>query len=224
MGLETRLTVADTVTLLVTVVALDDGLVGLQLLLGAVLADVAKLLAVATLGLANPGDNVAGLSKSLHHDIMVLRPTLSLRLAKRLVGEAVIDGVLLVQVTLKVHVGQGDGEVRPLLGDEIEAIALRTEGLLDLDKGGGGLSLGVDLDLLLDLVHVPVVDGLLQELPGLLAGHVGKVAAVDLASVLALDSSVAFELCQRSRQWDVRRRLDRSSDLPVSSQFLQVAT
>lgn len=193
MVLEVRLTVADTVALLVTVVALHDDSVGLQLLLGAVLADVSELLAIATLGLANPGNNVASIGKSLHHDIMVLGPTLSLRLTKRLVREAVVHRVLLVEITLKVHVGQGNGEVRALLRNKIEAIALRTEGSLDLDKGGGRLGLGVDLDLLLDLVHVSIVDGLLQKLPSLLTGHVRKVAAVNLASILALDGSVAFQ-------------------------------
>lgn len=196
MELEIRLTVTDTVALLITVVALHNGPVGLQLLLRAVLADMSEFLAVATLRLANPRDNVTSLSKSLHHDTMILGPTLSLRLAKRLVGEAVVDSILLVEIALEVHVGQGNGEVRTLLGNEVETVALRTKGLLDLDEGGGRLGLGVDLDLLLDLVHVPVVDGLLQELPGLLTGHVGKVAAVNLASVLALDGSVAFESCQ----------------------------
>lgn len=195
MVLEIKLTVTDAVTLLITVVALYDDFVGLQDLLRAVLADVAELLTVATLGLANPGHNVASVGKSLHHHIVVLGPILSLRLAKWLVGEAVVHSVLLVEVALEVHVRQRDGEIRTLLGNEVKAIALRAEGLLDLDEGGSGLSFGVDLDLLLDLVHVTVVDGLLKKLPGLLTSHVRKMAAVDLAGVLALDSSVAFQLC-----------------------------
>lgn len=224
MVLEIRLTVADAVTLLVTVVTLHNSFVGLHDLLRAILADVSELLTVATLGFANPGDNVASLSESLHHDAMILRPTLSLRLTERLVREAVVHRVLLVEVSLKVHVGQGNGKVRTLLGDEVETISLRTESLLDLHKGCGGLGLGVDLYLFLDLVHVTVVDCLLQKLPGLLTSHVGKVAAVDLASVLALGSSVAFDLRQLPERRDVRKGMGRSLNSPVSSQFLQVAT
>lgn len=179
--------------LLVAVVALDNGALGLDLFLGAVLGSVSELLTVVALGLANPGDNITGIGKSLQHLIMVLGPTLSFRLTQRLVGEAVIDGVLLTQIALKVHVGKGNGQVGTLLGDEVKTIALGAERLLDLNEGGLWLSLGVDLNLLFDLIQVLLDDGLLKELPGLLASHIRNVAAVDLAGIGALSGEV---LCQ----------------------------
>lgn len=114
---DVKLTVADAVALLVAIIALHDSALGLNSLLGAVLRSVSELLTVVTLGLSHPGDNVPGISQTLQDLVMVLGPTLALRLAKGLLGEAVVDCILLAKVTLEIHVGQGDGEVGTLLGN-----------------------------------------------------------------------------------------------------------
>lgn len=181
-----RLTVAHAMTLLAAIVAHHDRTFGLDLVLGTVLGGVSKLLAVVALGLAHPGDNVTSIGQSLQDLVMVLGPTLSLRLTKRSVDEAVVDSVLLAEVALKVHVGHGNGETGTLLGDEVKAPVVAAKSNLKLDEGGRGVSLGINLNHLLDIVHILVHDGLLKKLPSVLGRQVTQVAAVDLAGVRAI--------------------------------------
>lgn len=112
------LTFTDTVTLLIAVVTLHDGTVDLGLLLLTVSGDVTELVATKALGQA-AGDDVTGISQALHDLLVGLGPTLLLGSTAGLVGQAVVDRVLLVQVALQVHVGQGDGEVLALQRNQV---------------------------------------------------------------------------------------------------------
>lgn len=208
-------------TLFVAIVAFDDDTLGLHLLLGAVLGHVANLAAPHALG-KTAGNNVTSVCQALEDFLMALRPTLFLSLAARLVRQAIVDGVFLTEVALQVHVGQGNGQVGTLEGNQVEAVTLGAEGLLELGKGGLGLGLDVNLDLLLDLINIALADGALEQVPGLLARHVWQVAAIDVASILASGSDVTWRTCvSRGLEGRERKIL---VHLPSWPQFLQVAT
>lgn len=207
------------------VVAHDGDTFGLHLVHGAVLGDMSELRTVATLGLAT-GNWITGIFKSSQDLVVVLGPAILLRLTTGLVGKAVVDGILLAKVALQVHVGQGDGQIGPEQGDQVQTVLLRTKGLLKFNESNGRLSLEVDLNLLLNLVDVALLDGRLQKLPGVLSGHVGQAATINLAGVLALGSGVLC--CEKDGQSDrgrmsVGQRIE-GLNLPVSPQLLQVGT
>lgn len=170
----------------IAVDALDNGAVGiLHSLLRAALGNMTKFIAIATLGQVSR-DDITSVSQTSKDLCVVLGPALFLGRAAWLVREAVIDCILLSKVALQVHVGQGDGQTGLDKGNQEKAISLGTKSLLELNKGDGGLGLDVKLDLFFDLVHVLLLDGLFQELPGFLSRDVRKVAAVDSAGIGAV--------------------------------------
>lgn len=154
-------------TLSVTVVALDDGDgVRLTLLLGASLGDVTELVAVAALR-DSAVDDLTGILETLKVLLGCLGPDLTLTRTRSGRAESVGDSVLLVHVALKVHVGHGRSDVRLLNGNEPDSNVLAAESLLELDIGGVGSGLDVNLDGLLDVIELALLDSSDDALPGI---------------------------------------------------------
>lgn len=175
------------------VVAGNLGSIGaFRLLLGTVLGDMTKLLAVAAQGYTLV-DDLSSVVKARKEFVPVLGPTLNLTRTVRLLSEAVRDRVLLAYVSLEVHVGE-DLKKGLLGSNQPETDVFLNESGLDITVSG--LSVGrldVLLDALLGVVNVSLSNGLLDLVQGLLERDISNVVAVDLASVLAVLAHVACE-------------------------------
>lgn len=178
-------------TLAIAVVAFDDrDSAGLTLLLCALLRDVAEFVAVAALGQTTV-DNLAGILEALKILLRSLGPDLTLTGTRSGGAEAVSDRVLLVHVTLQIHVGHGGSHVWLLDRNEEKTDILVAESLLQLDISGVGSSLDIGLDRRLGVVELTFLDSSLDLLPGVVRGHVGKLATVNLAGRGAAIGAVA---------------------------------
>lgn len=185
-----RLTIANAVTLLTTVVAGDGDADLLDGILGASLGKVAKLIAVGAL-LHETRDRLASVGKTSNVLLGAGRPARPLTSALRRGGEAVLNSVLLVQITLKVHVGvsRRKGTLR---GNEIDGHLLASEGLLKLAVSHLGKMLEILLNGLLDLKGLTLRSCLSDLAPGDLSVDIVDHAEINLARVRAIDDKMSF--------------------------------
>ncbi|KAK3358878.1 hypothetical protein B0T25DRAFT_78396 [Lasiosphaeria hispida] len=185
-----RLTVTDTVSNRIAIVALDVvHILRLSLFLGAGLGGVAKLVASSAFGQTAASD-LTGILEALKVLLHILGPDLTVTGTRGVPLEAVRDGVLLLKLTLEIHVGKGRRQ-RFLDGDEPQLDVLVAKSLLEVGKCGLGRRLDVNLDSFFDIVDLTLLDSVDNHSPCILSGHVRQMAAVDLASSLAGDSLVA---------------------------------
>ena len=181
--------ITDTMTDLVAVVALDEDALNLNLLLGAASGHVTKFIAILALGHV-AGHQLAGISQALVVLFLALGPTFALTGTLGLELEAVCDGILFADLTLKVHVCESRNGVGLLQGNEPNTSALLAEGLLEILISASGVRLDVDLHGVLDIVDVALSDGSGNHLPGLIDGLVLNVITVDDTSVLTSGGSM----------------------------------
>jgi hypothetical protein len=173
-------------TLLAAVVALDNYLVFLDLVLGAASGGVTILVTIVAL-LQATADRLTSVLKTDQVFLAILGPVRCLTSTSRSVVEAEGDLILLVQVALKVHVGESTKHSRLLDCNDMDANVLLTEGILQLSVGQLGLRLDVFLNCILDIVHVFLLGGSSNHLPSSLGVDVGNMGAVDESGVLAID-------------------------------------
>lgn len=164
------LTITNTMALLATVVALHDNLFLLNLVRWTILGNVTIFVAVDTLGLAAT-DRLTSILETLHIFFSILREGVTLTVSGRLVVEAVCDSVLLVEIALKVHSGQSSNQVL-LDGNDVNTDILGSKGLLKLNVSKLRQALEILLEGLLDIIHVSLLSGLADLVPGGLRVHV----------------------------------------------------
>jgi len=177
-------------TLNATVVAHDHAFLLLDLLLWAMLGNVADFVTVAALGLAAIG-RLSSISKTFKVLVNILGPQITIARARRVPLKAVRDRVLLVDVSLQVHVGQGGGK-GTLNSNEPKADVLSAETFLKLDISRVGGSLDIGLNGFLDVVEVAGRDNFHDVGIGQIGIHVLIHAAVDLLGSGALLRPVAL--------------------------------
>jgi len=97
--------------------------------------------------------------------------------------------ILLVHVSLDVHVGVSQGKFL-LDSDQVDVNILVAEGLLELDIGYIGCSLDELQNCLLNVVQVALLGGNLEFGPRDLTRDIRDIATINLARVLALQSSM----------------------------------
>jgi hypothetical protein len=162
-----------------------------HLLLGTKLGDVTKLLAVGAKRNTSI-HNLASVVQALKEFLPVLGPPLNLSGTVRLFDEAVRNSVLLVDVALKIHVGEDLNE-GSLSRNEPETDALLNQRLLKLAVGDIATN---GLDVLIHgffgVVDISLGDCLLDLVPGNVGVYISNVIAVDLARLLAVLSEVAW--------------------------------
>jgi hypothetical protein len=174
----------------VAVVAANLHGIGLgDLLLWAALGDMANFIAVGALG-HQTRNRLSGVLEALEVLFLILGPQLALGGARRVPLSTVSDLELLVQMALEIHQGEG-GQNFALNGNEPNGDLLLAECALQLDVGGLGDCLDVDLDRFLDIVNVTSGRDLLDIVPSGVLVHVRNIAAVNLAGLLALRDGVA---------------------------------
>lgn len=176
--------IADTMANLIAVVALDEDALNLNLLLGAAPGHVTKLITVLALGDV-AGHELTGISQALEALLLALGPTFALTGTLMLELEAVGDGILLAEVTLKVHVGESRNGVGLLQGDEPSTNALSAEGRLEILISTSGVRLDVDLHGVLNIIDIALVNGSDNHLPGLFGALILNVITVDDTRILA---------------------------------------
>ena len=185
-----QLTITHTMTGLVTVEASDRGAINnLALILRAGLGNVTHLIAVVALWDA-AGNGLAAVLQALEVLLLGLGPTDSLLGASGVRIKPKRNGELLVQVSLKIHVGVGRSKLT-LQANEVQCDVHVAESLLELRVGGFRASLDILEEGLLDIVHVAVLDGLDEALPGNLSLDGLNVATINLAWVGASSDGVA---------------------------------
>ena len=192
------LTVADAMALLTAVEAHYDVGIGLfGLLLRAALGDMADLLAVAAPG-KTAIDDLASILEALNVLLDVLGPDLAIARTRGVPLEPVGHSVLLTQVALEIHVGEGRSETL-LNGDEPGWDFLFTEGALKLRISRLRRRLDINLNAFFQIVTVAIPGSGTDKGPGLFGSHVRNMAAIDLASVLTVADGVAWNF-QTSQQ------------------------
>lgn len=185
-----QLTITHTMTGLVAVEASDRGTIkNLALLLRAGPSNVAHFIAVVALGNA-AGNRLATVLQALHVLLLGLWPTDSLLGALGVRIEPKRNSELLVQVSLKVHVGVGRGKLA-LQADEVQWDVHVTESLFELRVGCLRASLDILEEGLLDIVHVAILNSLAEALPGNLSLDIVNLATINLAWVGASSDGVA---------------------------------
>ncbi|KAI6748936.1 hypothetical protein HG531_007883 [Fusarium graminearum] len=179
-------------TICATVVARDLRAVGaFHLLLGAELGNMAKLPTVAAKRETSVND-LASIVQALEELLAGLGPALNLPGSVGLFNKAIRHSVLLVDVALKVHVGE-DLNQGALSGNEPEANVMVDQGLLKLAVGDFAFNaLYVLVYGFFGVVNILLGNCLLDLLPGNLRVHIGNVVTVDLARFLAVLSEVAW--------------------------------
>lgn len=178
-------------TICATVVARYLRAVGaFHLLLGAELGNMAKLLTVAAKRETSVND-LASIVQALEELLAGLGPALNLPGSVGLFNKAIRHSVLLVDVALKVHVGE-DLNQGALSGNEPEANVMVDQGLLKLAVGDfASNALDVLVYGFFGVVNILLGNCLLDLLPSNLRVHIGNVVTVDLARFLAVLSEVA---------------------------------
>jgi hypothetical protein len=175
---------------LLAVIALNSANgAGLLFLLLAALGDMANFIAVAALGQAARND-FASILQTLDILRNIFGPDLTVTRTRRVPLEPVRHGVFLLQVALKVHIGQSSGKARLLNSNEPELDVLGAKCFLKLHIGGLRICLEVGLDRILDIINVALLDSLLQQLPGFLWGESGERTSINKPSALAATSSM----------------------------------
>lgn len=175
----------------ITVEAFDLSTIGdFLFFLGAVLSSMAEVVTVAAFrntavnGLTSIRETNKVLLGSGWPSILLLR-TLVVR------GQAPRDRKLLVQVTLEVHIGIGQGKLL-LHSNEKHVNLLRAKSILQLGISGIGSDLEVLQGSFSNVIEVAVIGGSNQLVPSNLGRDICDVRTVDLARILALESKVAW--------------------------------
>ncbi|KAI0456911.1 hypothetical protein F5B21DRAFT_466169 [Xylaria acuta] len=118
-----------------------------------------KLTAVAAFREAS-ANGITGIGQALHILLSAAGPELSLTRTSGFLVESIIDLVLLVQVALKIHVGQSGDHGLTLHSDQIYSDVLCTEGGLQLNISSLRACLDVLLDSFFDIVYITLLHGL----------------------------------------------------------------
>lgn len=180
------LTIADAVSCFAAIKTRDDDPFLFNLLLRAILGDMAKFTAVAALTEATT-DRLTSVFQSRHVLLLVFGPLLSLTWASRVRTESIGDLVRLVQIALKVHVRQGTHHRLVFQSNEIQFDPLTTESDLQFAVSCTRACLDVLLDGLFDIVHIPLSGSLGDLVPRDLRVDLFNVRTVNLSWVLALN-------------------------------------
>lgn len=102
-----------------------------------------------------------------------------------------MNGVLLVEVTLKIHVGKGDRQLL-LDSDQVDAEVLVAESLLKGEVGSIRSCLDISFSSSLDVVKIVVSNRSSKLLPCNLTRNILDMITVDLSRVLTLDGLVTL--------------------------------
>lgn len=186
-----KLTVPDTMTLFVAIEANDLDSLNLGLIIGTVLGHMAILLAIVTLGQTSV-DRLTCVGEAGSVLLGVFGPELCLARSSRTCIEAVRNLILLVQVTLKVHVGNCAKHGGLLNGNQVDSDVLVAECSLQVLVGNLGCGLDIALDTLLDIIKVSDVGALNNHLPGILGSDIHDIVTVNSTRVLAVYNRMTY--------------------------------
>ncbi|KAI0206141.1 hypothetical protein F4808DRAFT_192858 [Astrocystis sublimbata] len=151
---------------------------------------MAKLTTVEALRDAS-GNRVASVAQAFEILLCRFGPGLSLTGTGCLSSKTIVDFVLLVEVALEVHVGQGRHHGLALQSNQPNSNLLVSKGSLQFDIGGVGACLDVLLDSLLDIINVALFRGLYDLLPGNLGFDLLDVGAINLSRIRAFNRSMS---------------------------------
>jgi hypothetical protein len=162
-----------------------------RLLLSTKLGDMSKFLAVQAKRNTSIHD-FASVIQTREKFVPALRPPFELTRTISMLDKAIRNGVFLVDMALKVHVGENRDE-SSLSRNEPEANAVVDQCFLELAISNITIDgLDVLLDRLLNVVDVLITDGLFDFVPGVIGADISDVVAVNLARLFAILAHVAW--------------------------------
>lgn len=186
-----RLTIPNSMTIRAAVVARQALDFTNNLLLRALLGNVANLVTVCTFRLSSIGD-ITCVVQTGQNLIDTFRPALDLSGPLGLIRKPVRDRVLFTHVALQIHVGENLDQ-RPLRGNKPNIDLVVDKCFLELAESDSAIQcLHVCLNAFLRIVSILLSRCTLDHVPSKLSSHVGDAAAVDLPSIGTILTQVPY--------------------------------